>query len=193
VEEATASHLTSQITERYQELKIELPTPLHLDLLVHSAVQTIEGQFFNKLSQALTLETRQMIDAMLTDSPNTLSLTSLKADSGRRTLNSLEMEIEKLRQLKSLALPDDILTPLSSRFLQRIKLRVSAETLHELRRHPDPIRYALVADAAHLSRCRRSRTLRAAAQTGASRERSGSQPTQPGPYGASKERPSTWS
>jgi len=144
VEEATASHLTSQITERYQELKIELPTPLRLDRLVHSAVQTIEGQFFSRLSQALTLETRYMIDAMLTDSPNTLSLTALKADSGRRTLNSLGTEMEKLRQLKSLTLPGDILTPLSSRFLRRMKLRVSAETLHELRRHPDPIRYALV-------------------------------------------------
>jgi hypothetical protein len=54
VEEATASHLASQVTERYQELKIELPTPLRLDRLAHSAVQTIEGQFFTELSQALT-------------------------------------------------------------------------------------------------------------------------------------------
>ncbi|MEE9149494.1 MAG: Tn3 family transposase [Candidatus Tectomicrobia bacterium] len=145
VEEATASQLTTQITERYQELKIELPTPLRLERLAHAAVQTIEEQFFVMLWQALTLETRQMIDAMLTDSPPSLSLTTLKADSGRRTLSSLETEVEKLRQLKCLALPDATLAPLSRRFLRRMKLRVSAETLHELRRHPDPIRYGLVA------------------------------------------------
>ena len=72
---------------------------------------------------------------MLTDSPPSLSLTTLKADSGRRTLSSLETEVEKLRQLKCLALPDATLAPLSRRFLRRMKLRVSAETLHELRRH----------------------------------------------------------
>ena len=144
VEEATDSHLTTQITKRYMELKIELPTPLRLERLAHSAIQTIEGQFFTMLSQALTLKAKQMIDAMLTDSPDSISLTVLKADSGRRTLSSLETEVEKLRQLKCFALPDDILTPLSSRFLQRMKLRASAETLHELRRHPDAIRYALV-------------------------------------------------
>jgi len=42
-------------------------------------------------------------------------------------------------------LPYALLTPLSTRYLQRLKLRVVAETLHELRRHPDPIRYGLVA------------------------------------------------
>ena len=145
VEEATAPHLMTQLTERFKELKIELPTPLRLERLAHSAVQTIEEQFFLRLSQALPLETRQMIDAMLTDTPTSLSLTALKADAGRRTLNSLETEVEKLHQLKRLALPNDVFAPLSSRYLRRMKLRVSAETLHELRRHPDPIRYALVA------------------------------------------------
>jgi TnpA family transposase len=145
VDEATAPYLMTQITERYKALKIELPTPLRLERLAHSAVQAIEEQFFLTLSQALTLDTCQMIDAMLTDTPTSLSLTTLKADAGRRTLNSLEMEIEKLRQLKRLDLPGDVFAPLSSRYLRRMKLRVSAETLHELRRHPDPIRYALVA------------------------------------------------
>jgi hypothetical protein len=56
-----------------------------------------------------------------------------------RSLDTVEEEVAKLRQLQGLRLPYALLTPLSTRYLQRLKLRVVAETLHELRRHPDPI------------------------------------------------------
>jgi TnpA family transposase len=145
VDEATPSGLAVRALERYKALHIEPPTPGRLERMTHAAQRTLEEQFFTTLSEALTPETRQMIDTMLTESPTPLSLSALKADPGRRSLESLETEVEKLRQLQGLTLPYALLTPLSTRYLQRLKLRVVAETLHELRRHPDPIRYGLVA------------------------------------------------
>jgi TnpA family transposase len=144
VDETTIPVLMDQLTERYKHLQIELPTSGRLERLAHSAAQTVEEQFFVRLADALTPDTRQMIDAMLTDIPTPLSLSPLKTDSGRRSINSLEADVEKLSQLQRLTLPQDLLVPLSARYLRRMKLRVVAESLSATRRHPDPIRYGLV-------------------------------------------------
>jgi Domain of unknown function (DUF4158) len=74
VDETTIPVLTDRLTQRYKQLQIELPTPGRLERLAHSAAQTMEEQFFARLTEALALDTRQMIDAMLTDSLPHLSL-----------------------------------------------------------------------------------------------------------------------
>src|SRR5262249_25089468 len=149
--DATPARLTVRALERYKALHIEPPTPGRLERMTHAAQRTLEEQFFTTLAEALTPETHQIIDTMLTEnpsppeSPRPLSLSVLKADAGPRSLDTVEEEVAKLRQLQGLRLPYALLTPLSTRYLQRLKLRVVAETLHELRRHPDPLRYGLVA------------------------------------------------
>jgi TnpA family transposase len=144
VDETTIPVLIDRLTERYKQLQIELPTPGRLERLAHSAAQTVEEQFFARLADALAPDTRHMIDAMLTDMSTPGSLSALKIDTGRRSLNSLEGDVEKLHQLQRLTLPQDLLVPLSTRYLRRMKLRVAAESLSATRRHPDPIRYGLV-------------------------------------------------
>jgi hypothetical protein len=145
VDEATPTRLTVRALERYKALHIEPPTPGRLERMTHAAQRTLEEQFFTTLAEALKPETRQLIDTMLTESPGPLSLSALKADAGRRSLDTVEEEVAKLGHLQGLRLPYDLLRPLSPRYLQRLKLRVVAETLHALRRHPDPIRYGLMA------------------------------------------------
>jgi TnpA family transposase len=144
VDETTIPVLIDRLTARYKQLQIELPTPGRLERLAHSAAQTVEEQFFARLADALAPDTRHMIDVMLTDLATPVSLSALKIDSGRRSLNSLEGDVEKLHHLQRLTLPQDLLVPLSTRYLRRMKLRVTAESLSATRRHPDPIRYGLV-------------------------------------------------
>jgi hypothetical protein len=97
------------------------------------------------LAAALKPETRQIIDTMLPERPDPLSLRALKAAAGRRSLDAVEGDVAKLGHVQGLMVPYDLLTPLAPRDLQRLKLRVVAETLHALRRHRDPIREGLVA------------------------------------------------
>jgi hypothetical protein len=145
IDEVAVPPLLSRLADRYKQLKIELPTPSRLERLAHSALQTVDGQFFTTLAQALAPETRALLDTMLTETSAALSLTTLKADPGGHSLETLLTEVEKLQQRQRLARPHDLLIPLSARYLRRIKLRVATETLHELRRHPESIRYALLA------------------------------------------------
>src|SRR5215216_2834025 len=76
--------------------------------------------------------------------PSHLSMSTLKADAGPRSLDSLFTAVETLRHLQGLQLPEALLAPLSARYLRRMHLRVMGESLTHLRRHPDPRRYALV-------------------------------------------------
>jgi hypothetical protein len=145
IDEGAVPPLLSRLAERYKQLKSELPTPSRRERLAHSALHMVDGQFFTTLAQALFPETRALLDTMRTETSAARSLTTLKADPGGHSLETLLTEVAKVPQLQRLALPHHLLTPLSARYLRRLKLRVATETLHELRRHPESIRYALLA------------------------------------------------
>jgi hypothetical protein len=78
------------------------------------------------------------------NTPSHLSMSTLKADAGPRSLDSLLTAVDTLRHLQGLQLPWALLAPLSARYLRRIHVRVMGESLTHLRRHPDSRRYALV-------------------------------------------------
>src|SRR5262249_6955931 len=138
IDEATPVRLTVRALERYKALHTEPPTPGRLERMTHAAQRTLEEQFVTTLAEAVKPDARHLIASMLTESPSPLSLSALKADAGRRSLDTVEEEVAKLGHLQDLRLPYDFLRPLSTRYLQRLKLRVVVETLHELRRHPAP-------------------------------------------------------
>ena len=150
VEEATLPHVLAHLTARYKHLKIEVPTTQRLERLAHAVTRTVEDQFFTTLAQALSPEMCQHLDTLLTDASSSLSWPALKTATGRRSLPSLEVAVAQLQQLQSLGLPQELLAPLSPRYLRRLKLRVAAESLYELRRHPAHIRYALLVLFCHV-------------------------------------------
>jgi len=95
VDDATPAQLTVRALERYKALHIEPPTPGRLERMTHAVQRTLEEQFFTTLAEALTPETRQMIDTMWAESPSPLespsllSVSALKGDAGRRHLDTV--------------------------------------------------------------------------------------------------------
>jgi hypothetical protein len=57
----------------------------------------------------------------------------------------LVKEFGKLRRIADVGLPDDLFTGISPKLLRTYRLRTAAEPPRELRRHPDPTRYTLLA------------------------------------------------
>ena len=74
-----------------------------------------------------------------------VTLGRLKADPGRASLASLRGEIAKLECIGDVQLPDTLFGDVPHKVLERYRLRVSAESIDQLRRHPEPIRYTLLA------------------------------------------------
>lgn len=78
------------------------------------------------------------------DNDQQTSFNELKADPGRIGVDTVLKEVNKLRTIRNLQLPNDLFKDIPPKVLKKYRQRVSTEDLRELRRHPDPIRYTLL-------------------------------------------------
>lgn len=81
-----------------------------------------------------------------------LAFHELKADPGRTSLDSILTEIAKLRAIRQIGLPTDLFQGISPKLVARFRQRAAAEPPRELRAHPAPIRYTLLAALCFLRR-----------------------------------------
>jgi TnpA family transposase len=139
--------------QRFRELKIEPPTPDRLERMVRSTLRTFEEDFCRQLSGQLSPATTERLDALLElPLPESVGvpLHDLRADPGPVSIGTLEEELRKLAILQSLELPPDIFDRISLRIVNGYRRRVAVEEVHELRRHPTPVRMTLLAAFCHL-------------------------------------------
>ena len=139
----------------YQELRarqIEPPTSGRLKRLLNSAERQFEIQLCDSIMEKLPDSCLKQLDALpgpQEDSyildPGQIRLNQLKAEAGQVSLPSLEKELIKLEIVQQVDLPEALFSHLCDSIVERYRLRVETETLTELRRHPAPIRYTLLA------------------------------------------------
>ncbi len=156
---------------RYKRLHIEPPTPDRLHRLLHTALHQFDEQFCASASSQLTQETRERLDALLVTSlseehqpsspeeqlpqedstmhaPAQHSRSAwqqLKQDAGHMTVEHVLEEIAKLECIEQLGLPATLFAHASSKLLEQYRQRVAVEDLYEIRRHPDALRWTLLA------------------------------------------------
>ena len=139
----------------YEELrvrKIEPPTDGRIERLINSAHRQFESQLCDSVVEQLPAKCRQALDKLTgpqSDSwildADEIPLNQLKQEAGGVGLKSLKAELSKLKTIEELALPKDVFEGLSEQLVDRYRQRVETESLTEIRRHPDPIRYLLLA------------------------------------------------
>lgn len=154
-------HLNAVVTKRFRNLKIEPPTPERMERLLHSACAFYEQHFFDTVLHALPLSTRSQLDDLLARSdleqagergdeegesspnarPTVIQWRDLKTNPGAVGLESVLFETDKLRVLSHLTFPSDLFREISPSVLALYRDRAATESLGELRRHPDAIRY----------------------------------------------------
>jgi len=69
----------------------------------------------------------------------------LKTDPGRVSLKSVLRELEKLRQIEAREFPANLCAGIQPKILRHYRLRAAAEPPREMRLHPEPLRYTLLA------------------------------------------------
>ena len=72
-------------------------------------------------------------------------MAELRADPGRPSLESVLKEIAKMQCIAKVGLPDGVFEKVPPQVLQKYRLRAATEPPRELRRHPEPIRFTLLA------------------------------------------------
>jgi hypothetical protein len=149
--------LKSVVLDWCRERGIEPPTSDRIDRVIATAVRAFETDFFAAMHRQLSRSTQERLDALLmSSSPNEptrepeglsdlATLRQLKADPGRVGLASVLKEIAQLERINDAQLPGHVFGEVPQKILERYRLRVSPESIDQLRRHPDPMRSMLLA------------------------------------------------
>jgi hypothetical protein len=151
-QEVDARRIQQSLYEELKDCKIEPPTSGRMERLLNSAKRQFEIQLCAAISERIAESCRKALDDLtgpqedsyLLD-PYEIRLNQLKEEVGSATVKSLEAELSKLEILQAVGLPGDLFTNLCDSIVERYRLRVETETLTELRRHPEPMRYTLLA------------------------------------------------
>ena len=148
------SYLEAAVYQRLRSLKLEPPTKVQVERLIRAAVQTAEETFCATTFAQLSPNSLVKMDALLNtqevleDEQLQLKQSDfnlLKTDPGRTSLESILKEAEKLQHIRQLGLPSTLFANIPVKVIQHYRRRASAEPPRELRRHPNPIRYTLIA------------------------------------------------
>lgn len=155
--DADYENLKAEAYNRFRELLIEPPTTDRLDRLINSVIHTYENQFFQETLKKIPKTSLSQMDILIRDLTNSeeiddhhsendpISFSKLRADPGRIGLESVFKEIAKLKTIQQLNLPLDLFKGIPQKIIKKYKQRAVTEDIRELRRHPEPIRYTLLA------------------------------------------------
>ena len=157
--EQTAHHLQEVVLDWCRDHRIEPPTPQRIERLIRSALHRHERAFFDAITQQLSPNTRAYLDSLLEPVERDLPadetnddlaivatvFSQLKTDPGPVGVASVLTELEKLEHLRQLDLPVDLFADVPPKILQGYRRRAATEPPREMRVHPAPIRYTLMA------------------------------------------------
>lgn len=157
--------LKAAFYQHCRSIHIEPPAAGRIERLLRSAVRAEEERSSDTIAEKLSEVMRARLDALLQvsetpseegasegDTIGRSPFTLLRNDAGPVSLQSVLQIAGQLRQLHTLGLPDDLFAGVPHKILQTYRLRVATEDVREIRRHPAPIRYTLLAAYCHLRR-----------------------------------------
>lgn len=160
--EQDADAMREAFYDKCRELKLEPPSEGRVGRLLAPARGRFEAGFFSSVFAALPDGTIVGLDALLTsgdegdgasDDGGSTALWDrrrsvvgwLKADPGRVGLESALEEVEKLRRVREIGVPEGLFNGLSPKVLKAYRQRAATERPGELGAHPPEVRATLLA------------------------------------------------
>ena len=146
--------LKNLVYNKFKDMHIEPPTNDQINRIIRTAVSVSEKKFFQEIFENLPKKSILLIDSLINNfilseeaessSDGKFTFNELRSDPGRIGLESILKEIEKLRIIQQLELPENILNNTPNKILKKYKQRIISEDISEIRRHPETIRYSLL-------------------------------------------------
>lgn len=148
---STEEQVKAAAYKRFMEQQIEPPEKMRVERLVNSAINSHDKLVLQKIMDNIPKGAITWFDELLINKEDSepgsdvLNMTDIREEPGKANVKNLIREMDKLECLRQIRLPKNILAGLSPRMLAIYKQRVATEPLRELRRHPDRIKYPLLA------------------------------------------------
>jgi Domain of unknown function (DUF4158) len=151
-ESPTEEDLCECAYARLRALGIELPAEPELRRMVRAALRGFFDDLYQRVTAQLSETVRATLDALLVVGPDEAqsALDGLKAEPSAPGVKPLQQEVATLHTLRALGVPAEALATVPFNVLQLLKRRATNERAGEMRAHPDPIRYALMACFIHV-------------------------------------------
>jgi hypothetical protein len=147
-------YLTNQAYSLFRKWKVEPPSTGSLKRMIDSAIHTFEKRFYQETYQQLSSKTCDRLDALLEsqdkgvsdeEESNILAFRHLLSSPRKPSVKTMDMEVKKLLAIRHLQIPDGLFHHMNPKLIKKYRLRAATETVTELRAHPTPIRYTLLA------------------------------------------------
>jgi hypothetical protein len=130
------------LRQRCRTEGVEPPTEGQVERVVNSAVRQHETAFAAEICGQLGLEVRLRLQALLVCDG---ALAEVKADPGPLGLETLLGEIEKLKTVQRLGLPQDLFAEISDRLVAAWRSRAARMFPSDFAECAEPVRYTLLA------------------------------------------------
>jgi hypothetical protein len=138
-------------------LKLEPPRPDRLRRLLETAVARRQQRLVGATAARLSLPTRTALDDLVKTGvaesdtnqmplfPVRSELAAVKDGAGAVKVETVLEELNKLKNLRALELPENLFHDAPGKFVTHYRQRAATEPPRELRRHPPELRYTLLA------------------------------------------------
>lgn len=153
-QEMQIDRIREHVLHHLRQQQLIPPTHDQLERNIKSATRQYEEHISNTIFMQLSEHSKSQLDAfirtwsrteLLEENETILSFRELVSDPGRIGLDSLLQEITKLRTVRNIQLPYDLFNGIPPKMIRLYRQRAGSEDIRELRRHPDSIRYTLLA------------------------------------------------
>jgi TnpA family transposase len=151
-EAPTDEELCERAYVRLRELGVELPAEKELQRIVQAALHGFFHEVYQRVSARLSDAVRIALDQLLVvEARGTQSaFDALKAEPSRPGVKSLREEVTQLQRLRAVGISAGVLADIPFKVLRMLKRRAHQEDVSQMRAHPAPIRYTLMACFIHL-------------------------------------------
>lgn len=155
-----ARHGLDLALDWFRAQRLEPPALSELDRAIRSVVRGFESRLQETIHVRLSHASKAAIDRLLAveesdvsddednnaNAPASVSaFTQLKADFGKASRDSMLVGIERRQAIDAIGLVSDMFKGVPTKFIDQFRQRCATESIRELRRHPAPIRYSMVA------------------------------------------------
>lgn len=133
--------------QRLRTLQIELPAEGELRRLVHTALHGFLHDIYHRVTARLPEAVRTQLDALLVvgADASVSPFEQLKTTPAAPGIAHLQDEIHTLQTLRAIGVPVEAFADVPEKVVTLLKQRAHNERAGEMRAHPTPIRYTLLA------------------------------------------------
>lgn len=153
-QELQIERIRENVLHHLRQLHLIPPTHEQLERNIKSAIHQYEEHISQSIFIKLSNPSKSKLDAFIRtwsheeqieENQTILSFRELVSDPGRIGLDSLLQEIAKLQTVRDIQLLPDLFLGVPPKMIRTYRQRAISEDIRELRRHPDHIRYTLLA------------------------------------------------